>query len=149
MNSEKSRIVIIEDNPGDVLLIRKALDEIGLAYEMTRFEDGPEAIQALCPESGAPEFTPDVIVLDLNLPRSDGVDVLRHIRQASCLGDVPVAILTSSESPADSRKARDLGADRYILKPAELEAFFAQVGGGIKDLVQEAEARRRAGKLAG
>jgi CheY-like chemotaxis protein len=139
---QKSHIVIIEDNPGDVLLIRKALDATGLDYALTRFEDGPEALQALCPETGWPDITPDVIVLDLNLPRSDGVDVLRHIRRARCLGEVPVAILTSSESPADSRKSLDLGADRYILKPSELEAFFSQVGGGIRELVEGARARK-------
>jgi CheY-like chemotaxis protein len=141
--SENAQIVIVEDNAADVLLIRKALDEKGFSYILTRFEDGEEALHALCPDTGESSIdAPDVIVLDLNVPRCEGIDLLRQIRETPRLHDVPVAILTSSESPLDKRRAEDFGADRYILKPAELDAFFAEVGGEIKELLAESERRR-------
>ncbi len=137
ITSDKAQIIIVEDNAADVLLIRKALDEKGFAYVLTRFEDGEEALKALCPGNGESALNPDVIVLDLNFPRSEGIEVLRQIRQTPCLHHVPVAILTSSESPLDKQRAEDFGADRYILKPLELEAFFFQVGRGITELLRE------------
>jgi chemotaxis family two-component system response regulator Rcp1 len=140
---KKAHIVVIEDNAADVILIRKALDENGFAYAITRFEDGEEALQALCPDTGTPDIVPDLILLDLNLPRSEGMDVLRQIRQSPRLSEVPVAILTSSESPGDVRLSAELGADRYILKPAELDHFYKQVGGGIKELLLESKVRGR------
>lgn len=141
--SERAQLVIVEDNAADVLLIRKALDEKGFSYILTRFEDGEEALQALCPDAGESTVAaPDVIVLDLNVPRCEGIDLLRQIRQTPRLQDVPVAILTSSESPLDKRLAKDLGADRYILKPVALDAFFAEVGGALCELIVESERRK-------
>ena len=143
---EKAQIVVVEDNSADVLLIRKALDEKGCAYDITRFEDGQDALDVLCSETGEPALVPDLIVLDLNFPRCEGIDVLRQIRETPRLQDIPVAVLTSSESPTDRRHAEDFGVDRYILKPAELDAFFAQVGGEITELLLE-NGRRRQGKV--
>lgn len=144
--SDKAQIIIVEDNAADVLLIRKALDEKGFAYVLTRFEDGEEALNALCPRNGESALNPDVIVLDLNFPRSEGIEVLRQIRQTPCFHHVPVAILTSSESPLDKQRAQDFGADRYILKPLELDAFFAQVGREIRELLLEG-GRKRHGEV--
>ena len=102
---------------------------------ITRFEDGQEALEALCPETEEPQVRPDIILLDLNLPRSDGIDVLRQIRLTPGLAGIPVAILTSSESPSDRRNASQLGADRYILKPAQLDEFLTQVSSEVKELL--------------
>jgi CheY-like chemotaxis protein len=132
---ERAQIVVIEDNPADVLLIQKSLADNGVLHDLTHFEDGEEALHALCPQTGTPRVTPDVIVLDLNLPRSEGIDVLRKLRQMPRFADTPVAILTSSESPADQQRSSRIGADRYILKPAMLDEFIARVGGGIKELL--------------
>lgn len=141
-NSDQVQIIIVEDNAADVFLIRKALDEKGFSYMLTRFEDGEEALHALCPVNGESTVAPDVIVLDLNVPRCEGIEVLRQIRETPRLHDIPIAILTSSESPLDKRRAEDFGADRYILKPAELDAFLSEVGGEIKELLLERERRR-------
>jgi CheY-like chemotaxis protein len=135
---------MIEDNAADVLLLQKALDEEGFPYVMTHFEDGPEAVRALCTETRNPDMAPDVIVLDLNLPGGEGIQVLQQIRQTPWLALVPVAILTSSESPGDRRRSEDLGADRFILKPAELDSFFLRVGGGIRELLSEGRRRKLA-----
>src|SRR4051794_10675157 len=104
-NSDKAQIIIVEDNAADIFLIRKALDEKGFSYMLTRFEDGEEALHALCPDTGESTVAPDVIVLDLNVPRCEGIEVLRQIRETPRLHDIPVAILTSSESPIDRRRA--------------------------------------------
>jgi CheY-like chemotaxis protein len=138
---QKAQVVIIEDNLADVLLIRKALDQNGLSYVMTRFEDGQKALNALCPETGETEIKADVIVLDLNLPCVEGIDVLRRIRQTPALAELPVVVLTSSESPSDRQRTEQFGANRYILKPAQLDEFLTQVGAGITDLLPKKSAK--------
>ncbi|MGH9663434.1 MAG: response regulator [Bryobacteraceae bacterium] len=129
----KTRIVVVEDNPGDVFLIRKALQEKGIEFELTCFDDGQEALKGL-PESG--QAVPDLILLDLNLPKVDGVDVLRAIRQMPRFADVPVAILTSSESPLDRHRTESLGASRYIKKSSTLEDFLSSVGGAVEEMLE-------------
>lgn len=142
-DAKAAHVVVIEDNDADVLLVRKALDESSLGYVMTRFEDGDEALRALCPETGEAELLPDILVMDLNFPRSEGIDLLLRIRQAPRLAQVPVMILTSSESPSDMHKTALLGADRYLLKPAQLDEFLTKVGTGIKDLLLEGRREKR------
>jgi CheY-like chemotaxis protein len=126
-------IVLVEDNPADVYLIRQALEEKGIRFKLTCFEDGEEALKKL---SRADDQAPDLILLDLNLPKTGGVEVLKAVRGMAKFADVPVAILTSSESPADKRCAALLGAARYISKPSVLEDFFRVVGEGVEDLLR-------------
>jgi|SRR5689334_980743 len=113
------RIWLAEDNPGDVRLFREALNDQGFTFELTVAEDGQKAI-ALVDSSreGAP---PDLIVLDVNLPRHDGAEVLRRIRSREGLSGTPVIMLTSSASPADQSTAGILGANLYIQKPSDLD----------------------------
>jgi len=113
------RIWLAEDNPGDVRLFREALNYQGFTFELTVAEDGQKAI-ALVDGSreGAP---PDLIVLDVNLPRHDGAEVLRRIRSREGLSGTPVIMLTSSASPADQATAGILGANLYIQKPSDLD----------------------------
>src|SRR6266849_7855132 len=121
-------IVLVEDNPADVLLVRKALQERGIKCALTCFEDGEKALKNL---SQAGRLAPDLIMLDLNLPGADGVDVLRKICSIPGLLEVPVVILTSSESPSDMQRTARLGAVGYIRKPSRLEDFFREVGRGV------------------
>jgi CheY-like chemotaxis protein len=131
------RIVLIEDNPGDVLLVEKALEANGVACEMTQFNNGLEALEVLCPPEGteANLFIPDAILLDLNTPKSDGFNVLVRLRNTPHLADVPVAIITSSQSRSDKARSDVLGAVRYIQKPSGLDQFLSTVGRAIKEML--------------
>ena len=117
-----------------------ALKESGLEFEMTNFQSGAEALLALCPAAGAAgePLIPDLILLDLNTPCSDGFEVLNRIRGNSVLSDVPVAIFTSSASPADQDRATLGGATIYIKKPTQLKAFLESVSVAVKQLLAHA-----------
>ena|SRR5258708_2814801 len=132
MASKTARIVLVEDNPGDVFLVRKALKEKGIAVDLTCFEDGQEALKSLLQPR---RKVPDLILLDLNVPKIDGVDVLRTVRNTPHLADVPVLILTSSASPTDIHRTALLGAARYISKPSELDDFLREVGRGVEEML--------------
>ena len=130
-------IVLIEDNPSDVLLVQKALEANHVACEMTHFNNGVEALEALCPRDGAEEklLLPDAILLDLNTPKSDGFDVLFRLKNSPHLAGVPIAIFTSSQATIDKTRSNLLGAARYIQKPSGLEEFFNTVGQAIKEML--------------
>lgn len=125
-------IVLVEDNPADVYLVKRALREKRIEFVMTCFEDGEKALKAL---SGGSDEVPDIILLDLNLPITNGVEVLETIRAIPELADVPVAILTSSESPSDMERATVLRAARYIKKPSTLDDFMREVGQGVESML--------------
>ena len=125
-------IVLVEDNPADVLLIKKALQEKGIECALTCFEDGEKELKNL---SQAGRLSPDLILLDLNLPGVDGVEVLRKICTIPRLLKVPVVILTSSESPSDMQRTERIGAARYIRKPSGVEDFFREVGCAVEELL--------------
>ncbi|MHB8734035.1 MAG: response regulator [Terriglobales bacterium] len=127
-----TRIWLVEDNPADVYLLEKALQDRQISYELTRHEDGEQAIRAL---ARADWFTPDLILLDLNLPRREGFDVLRAVRVRPSLVGVPVGILTSSNTAKDRHRVGLIGAERYIHKPPTLEEFIDQVGQAVEDLL--------------
>ena len=143
--STRPHIVLIEDNPSDVYLIKLALEESGLAFEMTNFQSGADALLAFSPIAGSTNdpLVPDLILLDLNTPCSDGFGVLAGIKGNPGLSDVLVAILTSSASPADKDQAALLGATTYIQKPTQLTAFLDGVGSTVKDLLAKSKPRSR------
>jgi CheY-like chemotaxis protein len=120
IDEQTATILLGEDNPADVYLIRQALDEHGVKYSLKVASHGGEMMNAIT--SG---LAPDLIVLDLNLPRHDGLEILALIRNNPNFKEVPVAILTSSDSPKDRAAASVLSADRYIRKPSNLEEFMA------------------------
>jgi CheY-like chemotaxis protein len=126
------RIALVEDEPGDVYLLEKVLRNQNLNYELTLFEDGDAALRGLAGEGGV---VPDLILLDLNLPKRDGFEILRAIRSRPALVGVPIGIFTSSEAVADRSRVSLLGAERYIHKPPELQDFVEQVGSAISDLL--------------
>ena len=130
-------IVLIEDNPADVLLVRKALEVNHVACEMTHFNNGMEALAVLCPpgDTKASLLVPDVILLDLNTPKSDGFNVLVRLKSSPHLAEVPIAIFTSSQATIDKTRSSLLGAARYIQKPSGLDEFFRTVGQAIKEML--------------
>jgi CheY-like chemotaxis protein len=126
------RIVLVEDNPGDVFLIREALRVQNLVFDLVCYGDVPEAIEGLCDEQAA---APDVILLDWNLPKGEGIDVLRVIRSVPRLSNVPVAIVTSSESPLDEEGTLRHRVNGYIHKAPNLADFLRQVGEAVIGLL--------------
>ena len=121
-----TRILVAEDNPADVYLLREALSLEGKHVELTVVTDGEQALKYVERKG---EFekagTPDLVVLDLNLPKSDGSDVLRCIRGTASYAGIPVVVLTSSDSPRDRKTIESLGADCFITKPSDLDEFLS------------------------
>jgi len=115
-------------------LIKLALERSAVIFEMTNFQSGTDALLALFPAAGVP-LVPDLILLDLNTPRSDGFEVLAKIRSDARLSHVPVAVVTSSASPADKQRAARNGATAYIQKPTELDAFIEAVSSAVKRML--------------
>lgn len=136
---DPTRILLVEDNPADVFLIKEAMRTHGIPFDLEWFADGEDAVAHIDHLDPAARV-PDAILLDLNLPKVDGKEVLACIRRNAQLKHVPVAILTSSDSPHDRREAARLGASIYIKKPPTLDEFL-DVGGTIRDLLEGTPAR--------
>jgi CheY-like chemotaxis protein len=135
MIEQQINILIAEDNPGDVFLVRRALASHGLKGRSTVVTDGEAAIQYLDnADSNADIPAPDLVLLDLNLPRHEGGQVLARLRKSSKCGQARVIIMTSSESPHDREMVRELGADLYFNKPSDLENFM-QLGAIARQLL--------------
>ena len=130
-----SEILLAEDNPADVYLIREALREHGVDFTLRVAEDGRDVLAFLSGESSTlAESVPQLIILDLNLPRHDGIEILQQVRATTRLSSVPVVVLTSSDSPRDRLIATELGATRYLRKPSSLEQFL-ELGAIFKELL--------------
>ncbi len=127
-----SRILLIEDNDADVYLFRKALEAADFHFELTVVQDGAEALAFVRREGTG--SVPDLVVLDLNLPKDGGIQVLKAIRESQSFYNVPVAVVSSSASPQDRAETSKLGADRYIRKPSDLEEFL-EIGQIFKELL--------------
>ena len=104
------KILVAEDNPADVYLIRAALQEHGIDLPLQVAADGREVLQIICQLENTAESQLNLIILDLNLPRHDGIEILQRLRESERLGRVPVVVLTSSDSPRDRILASELGA---------------------------------------
>ena len=121
-------VLLVEDSPGDVRLTREVFREANMAINLHVAADGVEAMAFLRREGShvdAPR--PDLILLDLNLPRMDGREVLVHIKEDVNLRAIPTVILTTSEAEADVLKSYQLQANCYLSKPVQLEAFESLV----------------------
>ena len=123
-----AKILLVEDNPGDAELAREALKSSKFCNELFLVKDGIEALAFLRQEG---EFRtvprPDLILLDLNLPRKDGREVLKEIKGDSDLKTIPVVVLTTSKADEDIIRSYQLHANCYITKPLDLGQFFAVV----------------------
>lgn len=144
--SRKLKILVVEDNPGDVQLLKLALNAAELDCEFKVITDGGAAL-ALVRDSdrGGDLLFLDLVVLDLNLPKNDGIEVLEAMRASQPYRDVPVAVLSSSSSMRERAKIERYRNARYITKPPTLEEYLG-VGRTIKELLVDSEAR---GKSAG
>ncbi|MBW7997148.1 MAG: response regulator [Candidatus Glassbacteria bacterium] len=123
-------ILIVEDNPDDEALILRALKKFNVSNEITVVRDGAEALDYLFktgPYADREGGNPAVVLLDLKLPKIDGLEVLRRVRADEQTKLQPVVILTSSDEQEDMIQGYDLGANSYVRKPVEFEAFSAAV----------------------
>ncbi|MEH2023613.1 response regulator [Nostoc sp.] len=117
-------VLLVEDNPGDVQLTRIALEDSKISIHLNVVEDGVEAMAFLRKqEKYAKVAHPDIILLDLNLPRKDGREVLAEIKGDENLKRIPVVVLTTSQAEEDILKAYNLSANCYITKPVDFDQF--------------------------
>lgn len=123
-------ILMVEDNPGDARLTREALKESKICNNLHHVIDGVEAMAFLRKEGPYKDVpTPDIIFLDLNLPRKDGRQVLAELKVIPRLKHIPVVVLTTSEAEQDVVKSYELHANCYITKPVDLDKFVEIIHG--------------------
>jgi CheY-like chemotaxis protein len=128
--------MIAEDNAADVYLIEEALRRHDFAYRLDLADNGEDMLKMIAKIDQDPsEVCPDLFLLDLNLPRRSGDEVLARIRQSSRCAYVPVIVITSSDSPQDRARTRELGASFYFRKPADLEKFMT-IGGIVREFLE-------------
>ncbi len=130
MITELKRIVLAEDNPNDVELTLAALADINLANEVIVVRDGAEALDYLncrAPYAKRQAGNPAVVLLDLKLPKVDGLEVLREIRSTDGLKSIPVVMLTSSKEEQDLLRSYELGVNAYVVKPVDFNEFVRAI----------------------
>ena len=132
-----ARILVIEDNGSDVFLLERALNKQDLRYELIHLLDGGQAL-AFIRRQGAYEDAaiPNLILVDLNLSKYTGEDILREIRNAGHLGGVPVCVWSSSRSRRDEALLKQLGVSQFITKPSGLDQFM-DIGRILKDALAQ------------
>jgi two-component system, chemotaxis family, response regulator Rcp1 len=128
----KNRLLVIEDNPADVDLLRRALAGAELDCQLTVIDDGAEALALFRPGADTP--VPDLAIVDLNLPKHSGLEVIAQMRANPNFAEVPVVIMSSSSAPRDRSSLEKFRIRRYIVKPADLEEFM-RIGWQIRELL--------------
>ncbi|MBX2902734.1 MAG: response regulator [Chitinophagales bacterium] len=121
---EKPRILLVEDNPGDIRLTQEAFKESSLDIQMDVVTDGEMALDFLFKRGRFSDSSkPDIVLLDLNLPKKNGIEVLKEVKTDTHLKKTPVIVLTTSDADHDISKAYSLHANCYILKPVDFDDF--------------------------
>lgn len=123
-------ILLAEDSPADAEMAIDALREAHLANPIVHVEDGVEVLDYLYargPWAGRRDGMPSVLLLDIKMPRMDGLEVLKHIRSDEKLKHLPVVILSSSREESDLARSWDLGVNAYVVKPVDIDQFFQAV----------------------
>ena len=129
-------ILLIEDAEPDVFLVREALKTAGLNFELSVLDDGEKAIEFIDRlDANHADDCPQLVLLDLNLPKRSGDQILDYMRHSQRCKDIPVVVVTSSDSPRDRAAAARLGATRYFRKPSRLDEFM-QLGPIVRELVE-------------
>ncbi|WP_324653268.1 response regulator [Georgenia sp. H159] len=121
-------VLLVEDDPGDVLMTEEAFAEYKVANRLTVVSDGESAMSYLHKQGQyADAPTPDLVLLDLNLPRMDGREVLAELKEDPELRRIPVVVLTTSEAEEDILRSYNLHANAYVTKPVDFERFISVV----------------------
>jgi DNA-binding response OmpR family regulator len=125
-------LLLVEDSPADVYLVQEAVRTEGLRFDWRVAEDGETAIQIIDRVDANLELdVPQLMLLDINVPRKSGNHVLEHLRRSARCSSVPVIMISSSDSPAERQRAFDLGANEYFRKPSSLDEFM-KLGAVVK-----------------
>jgi CheY-like chemotaxis protein len=129
LNPEKMKVLVVEDNPDDVTIIKRAMRKSEVKCELYFARDGEEALDFLHREGEFEDVPrPDLILLDLNLPKINGLEVLAKVKEDERLRRIPVIVLTISEREEDMVKAYDSGAASYMTKPVDSKDFERLIG---------------------
>ena len=128
MKARPIHVLLVEDSPGDVRLTREAMRQAKVHNELHVARDGEDAMAFLRREAGHGDApTPDLVLLDLNLPRKDGREVLAEVKEDADLRTIPVVVLTTSEAEEDIARSYDLHANAYVSKPVDFDRFIEVV----------------------
>ena len=142
MTDSPVNILLIEDAEPDVFLVREALKSAGLDFELNVLDDGEKAVDFIDTlDRNRDKECPQLVLLDLNLPKRTGDQILEHMRHSNRCKDVPVVIVTSSDSPRDKAEASRLGATQYFRKPSRLDEFM-RLGPLVRKLVEDSDGGR-------
>jgi len=133
--AKRPSILLVEDHSPDVFLIQRAIRESGVDCDVTRCADGEQALAAIENMKLEPDTLPGLVLLDLNLPKVGGMEILRAIQQDPSLARMRVAVLTSSQDPRDKEQAMMLGAARFVTKPSELRVYMQVIGQLVQDVL--------------
>ena len=118
-------VLLVEDDPGDVLMTREAFEHYKIRNKLHVVADGVEALEFLRGEGEHTEAPrPGLVLLDLNLPRKDGLEVLAEVKSDQALRTIPVVVLTTSEAEEDILRSYDLHANAYVTKPVDFDRFI-------------------------
>lgn len=132
MATDRLHLLLVEDNPQDRELTIRVLKKNGLAARLACVDDGAAALAFLLGEDGtpglAPAMMPHVVLLDLNLPKVNGLQVLERLRSDPRTRTLPVVVMTSSREDRDLARAYEIGANSYVVKPLDFDEFSAVVG---------------------
>jgi CheY-like chemotaxis protein len=124
----KLRLLLVEDNQGDVFLIKEMLRDTGIRLDITVAEDGQKALTILDRVNGNTDRPLDFVILDLNLPKINGFEVLSYMKTMHGMKDIPVVVMTGSLNDGDRARSMDMGAANYLIKPSHNKDFEAIVG---------------------
>lgn len=125
---DKKQILLVEDNPDDRDLTKLALQDNGFDVDIIIAEDGEQALELLYGNNGSTNLTPDLVLLDLKLPKISGHEVLKQIRNHDATTHLPVVVLTTSVEDADMANSYDNGANSYIRKAVNYKEFVEHIG---------------------
>ena len=137
-NLKEFSLLVVEDSPADVFLLKEALKEEGLSCPMEVADDGEKAMDILDNIDAGAKTAPSLLLVDLNVPRQNGSEILQRVRRSPLCGKTPVVMMSTSDTPAERKHAFDLGATEYFCKPSSLKEFM-QLGGIVRRLLEDRE----------
>ncbi|HEV8415632.1 MAG TPA: response regulator [Bryobacteraceae bacterium] len=135
-NFDQLSLLVVEDSVADVFLVKEAIKEEGLKCRIEVADDGEEAIRILDSVDSGSQGPPSLLLVDLNVPRHDGTQVLERLRRSPRCKSTPVVMMSTSDTPAERKRAFDLGVTEYFCKPSSL-AEFMELGKLVRRLLEE------------
>jgi len=133
---EQLSLLVVEDSPADVFLVKEAMKEEGLGCHLEVADDGEKAIRILDEVDAGSQSVPHLLLVDLNVPRQNGTQVLKRLRRSPRCANTPVVMMSTSDTPTERKLALDLGATDYFCKPSSL-AEFMKLGKLLRRLLEK------------